>query len=376
MKRISGILIRWILCLLLICGLLYAIDGLNMWLLWNDIYNGFKDNRNFLLKAMIFLIIFSGGCIIYECSRMIRYYWKIHIFRMDISVLVRRSVKADVVVGILLVMLNILVYSILSIRSIQPDRSWMDYVYIAHALGEVGGIDYSNCKEALEYSYELGYKVYEVDLSLTSDGRLACTHAWEVGLQPEFNPDNRPTAEEFLNVPIGEMYTPILFSDLCNYMTEHPEIYVVTDSKEIEASGIREEFNSLVEEAKALRKEECLDRIIVQIYTDEMYEVVREVYPFSHYIYTLYMAWDVCADDAEEQLVHFCRFVLEHNLDGITLSYQYSDKGNFMDILKRYPIPYFFHTVNDMEVARQLLEDGAKGIYTDNLLIQMKEKEQ
>lgn len=113
----------------------------------------------------------------------------------------------------------------------------------------------------------------------------------------------------------------------------------------------------------------------MQIYTDEMYGIVRDVYPFSHYIYTLYIAWDVCADDAEEQLIHFCRFALKHNLDGITLNCKYSDKENFMNILKKYQVPYFFHTVNDMEEAQKLLEDGARGIYTDNLLLQMKERE-
>lgn len=372
MKRIRGIVLRWILSILLIFGLIYVIDGLNIQLLWFDIISGFKDNKSFVIKAVMLLMVLLIISIVYEFSQIVKYNWRIHVFNKNFTVLIARNAKADLYIGAALCLLNIIIYGILSARGIQPDRSWTDNTYIAHALGEVEGVVYSNCKEALEYSYEIGYKVYEVDLSLTSDGSLACTHDWEAGLQPGFDAENRPSTEEFLNTPIGEGYTPILFADLCEYMLEHPDIWVITDSKGIEPSEIRAEFEQLCREAESVKGQECLDRLIVQIYTDEMYEIVKEIYPFSHYIYTLYMTWDVCADDAEEQLVHFCRFVLKNNLDGITLNCKYNDQDNFMSILRKYQMPYFFHTVNDMEEAQKLLENGAKGIYTDNLLMQMR----
>lgn len=237
MKRIWDIVLRWILLILLVCGLIYVINGLNMRLLWFDIRIGFSDNRTILREIVIFSVFLFMGVLIYEFSSIIKYHWKIYLFHADFTVSIARNVKSDIILDVLLFAFNIVIYLILILRSIQPDLSWTNSSYIAHALGEIDGIRYSNSQEALESSYEMGYKIYEVDLSLTSDGSLACTHAWETGLQPGFNQNNKPTAEEFLDTPIGECYTPILFADLCKYMKEHPEIYVITDSKEIAGGG-------------------------------------------------------------------------------------------------------------------------------------------
>ena len=47
---------------------------------------------------------------------------------------------------------------------------------IAHAGGEIDGKKYTNSREALDYSYAQGAKLFELDLFETAEGKLIATH--------------------------------------------------------------------------------------------------------------------------------------------------------------------------------------------------------
>lgn len=253
-------------------------------------------------------------------------------------------------------------------RNENVDISWADNKFFAHALGKIDVFPYTNCYEALIENYERGFRVFEVDLYLTSDGKLACTHAWEAGYQGDFSPERIPTMKEYLDTPIAGIYTPILFSDLCRFMIEHEDVYIITDTKETARERIIPEFEELLREANDYS--ECLNRMIVQVYNDEMFEVVDDIYHFDHYIYTLYFDWDASVPDANDRLKRYCKFVKKNGIDGITLHESYFEKEGTVDILKNNNINFFFHTVNDENRALELLKGGASGIYTDSLLIE------
>ena len=53
---------------------------------------------------------------------------------------------------------------------------------IAHALGGIGGKPYSNSLEAFIENYNKGIRIFEVDLSITSDGYVVCRHDWNTSL--------------------------------------------------------------------------------------------------------------------------------------------------------------------------------------------------
>ena len=50
---------------------------------------------------------------------------------------------------------------------------------ISHAMGGIGGTNYSNCLEAFNENYAEGHRVFEVDIELTSDGRMVLWHDWK-----------------------------------------------------------------------------------------------------------------------------------------------------------------------------------------------------
>ena len=59
-----------------------------------------------------------------------------------------------------------------------PEFSWTDNRTIAHALGGFAGREYLNCREGFLDMYRRGVRLFELDLSKTSDGVWVCRHNW------------------------------------------------------------------------------------------------------------------------------------------------------------------------------------------------------
>ncbi|MDR1388703.1 MAG: hypothetical protein LBJ31_01825 [Treponema sp.] len=71
---------------------------------------------------------------------------------------------------------------------IEGERSWRgkEQLLIAHAGGALFGaggetLTYTNSLEAVEQNYMRGHRVFEIDFSLTKDGKLAAVHDWDHG---------------------------------------------------------------------------------------------------------------------------------------------------------------------------------------------------
>ena len=58
-----------------------------------------------------------------------------------------------------------------------PAFSWENYRTVAHALGGIGDKTYLNTKESFLASYQMGCRLFEVDLTKTSDGVWVCRHS-------------------------------------------------------------------------------------------------------------------------------------------------------------------------------------------------------
>ena len=56
--------------------------------------------------------------------------------------------------------------------------SWTDHRTIAHALGGLDGKEYLNSREGFLAMYNQGVRLFELDLSRTSDGVWVCRHNW------------------------------------------------------------------------------------------------------------------------------------------------------------------------------------------------------
>lgn len=236
---------------------------------------------------------------------------------------------------------------------------------LAHAMGGIGESDYTNSLEAFEQAYENGFRVYEVDLVVTKEGEVVCSH--------EYLNENGEVIEysSFMQEKIEGKYTPVDLTKVIDLMENYPDVYMMTDIKWDNSMGSSNEdvitlVSALVEEASMRETKDILDRMIVQIYNPKSYEIMQNIYPFKNYVYTLYHY----ASPIYEEILGFC---LENNLPVVAMETNRISE-EIVDYFKRWNIDVLVYTVNDEITANQLREFGVKGIYTDWLVPECEEE--
>lgn len=249
-------------------------------------------------------------------------------------------------------------------NSSQTDASWYEkFPVVCHAAGMTAeGIAGTNSKEALEYNYALGQRVFEVDIAIASDGVAVLRHDWDADLgQAEklgLGQGTIPTSAEFLQSPIYGQYTPMALLDLYKIMSEREDMYVIIDPKyEKDVVG---QFSIIVDTALDNGYESVLRRIVVQLYYEEMYDAVEAVYHFDNYLYTLYYI----GYPGREKVEAFCT---ENQIPVVVMPCTWIDENICQD-MAACSLRLYGHTVDDEEEARRLAFLGADGIYSDNLL--------
>lgn len=362
--------------LIVLCRILTCItvgEGIIIWLnhqygeSWKlflyDFKSGFVDNSEYIKKFfLIFGVYFLFYLFYMICGKDgLSFEW--HIRR-------GRKRKRYVVCWDYQVMLFLVCCSFLGLTGMicrgvyagMPKHNlWPGSGIVGHSFGSIDGNSYTGSKEAFLERYNLGYRTFEVDLEMTSDDKVVLRHDWNQEIQAGISSENIPTEEEFLAVPILGTYTPLSFSDLCLLMKEYPDIWIVTDSKYDDSENVKKQFTIMVQTAQKCDAVEVLDRIIVQIYNTRMYEVLKDVYPFRSFILTLYQyGWEGTA----EEFVEICRWCADQDVEVITMWY-YLPNEEICEIAERYNRDIYVHTVNDVPLARELLENGISGIYTD-----------
>jgi len=90
--------------------------------------------------------------------------------------------------------------------------------FIAHAGGAIDGINYTNSVEAMDLSYSKGCKMFELDLRLTTDGKIVAVH----------DPID-VTEAEFMSTLIAGKYTPMNMEAINDWFRRHPDAILVTD---------------------------------------------------------------------------------------------------------------------------------------------------
>ncbi len=102
--------------------------------------------------------------------------------------------------------------------------------YIAHAGGSIDGIKYTNSKEALDYNYAQGFRMFELDISETSDGAFVATHDWaHWAKETKYLGPTPVTRAEFLKHNIRGKYTVMDMKGINEWFRTHPDAVLVTD---------------------------------------------------------------------------------------------------------------------------------------------------
>ena len=236
----------------------------------------------------------------------------------------------------------------------------------ADALTDANGrelVTVLNCLEGFQAQYAAGVRVFEADLRLTSDMEVVLRHDWRAGWQEGVSETSIPTLEEFLDTPVLGEYTPLSFQDLLRLMEEYPDICIITDTKFTEAEVVTAQFTAMLSDAKELGLTYLFDRFVIQVYDELMFKVVDGLHHFPHYIYTLYATGFAGTEDAFREAASFCA---DNGFLGLTL-WDYWWREAYAPIARELGVSVYVHTVNDAQEARELLDQGVSGIYTDTL---------
>ncbi|OQQ02069.1 hypothetical protein BK411_22540 [Vibrio splendidus] len=100
---------------------------------------------------------------------------------------------------------------------------------IAHAGGGINGLKYTNSLEAMEQSIEHGFKMIELDLLISSDGRIVAVHDWK-SFHEMTNSNNTGSIsyKEFESKIIYDKYKTLNISTAIDILDEN-EVVLVTD---------------------------------------------------------------------------------------------------------------------------------------------------
>ena len=246
--------------------------------------------------------------------------------------------------------------------SLAP-ASYDSYPLAAHALGQVDDHTGTNSLEAFQASYARGYRLFECDLAMASDGRVVLRHDWSDGMQEGVDPQHIPTAEEFSSIPLYGQYTPLTFLDLLGLMETYPDIYVILDGKDTQPQAVARQYAAMVEEARALGMLHLFARFIVQLYSPEMQDTVESVYHFDHYLLTLYQTPFYGEAEVLAEYVLACQ---ERGIEGIVM-WHFLYTPDLFPILEGSGIQVWLHTVNDPDQASRYLAEGAQGVFSDRI---------
>lgn len=245
------------------------------------------------------------------------------------------------------------------------EESWLDYPIVAHALGSIDGHRATNSLDAMAVNYiEKNMRVFEVDLILTSDDRLVARHDWLpylydlLGQTRIKGKKSGPLSyADFMSLYSFGKYEPMDIDKLVSILQKHQDIYIITDTKYTDAKTISKQFHTLVDAVKDVDVS-ILDRLVIQIYNREMYDVVNEIHPFKNTIYAIY-----ANSDSQNDVIEFCK---NKRISAVAIPIEELNL-QYIEGLNQNNIKVYVHTVNTVREKDNYKNMGVWGIYSDYL---------
>lgn len=220
---------------------------------------------------------------------------------------------------------------------------WLDqagpFLAIAHGLGPqlYGG---QNGALTLERAAQQGFRFFEVDVVLTSDGHLVCVHGGE-----NERVLDAMTSQSYVRGATDAGLAPLEFGDLVSWATDHPGTYFVLDVK----NRFYDSYRLIIDQ---LRKREVRQHFIPQAYSFEELAFLRRDQVLAGEIFTAYRS--------HLSTKAMFEWADRYHLPVITIP---------MERLQKHPpfprdIAILVHPVDDPFEAALLRKEGVRGIYT------------
>lgn len=229
----------------------------------------------------------------------------------------------------------------------EQDAWYTKYRVIAHGGGGIDGKYITNSLEALNYNYECGTRLFDIDISFTSDSVLVCRHKWEdnteqfdyriypiVSCKRYYSEDLRQEAwlldkpivmdsSTFIKRKIYYKYHPLTVNDLFLWLQDHQDAYIFPDLKqESLIKAFIKQMNNVVPDS-------LQNHIVFRIMQYEYYDIVKKLVPKSSIMLKKHnVKYDTYGD-----IISFC---VSNNIHCISLTsttandiimHQFKEKG-------------------------------------------------
>ncbi len=243
-----------------------------------------------------------------------------------------------------------------------------DNQYFVHALGGDNGYTYLNSIDVMKKKYEEGFRLFEGDATLTSDGKLVMTHRWNkanietyLGLvYDENNP--APTYDEFMSWKLQGKYNATSFVEILDFMREHKDIVLMLDSGLTEFEAAKTFYEAVLKEAGEDRS--VLDRVMLSAGNEKVLAAGLEVYNFN--LRNFYInKEELRAEELRtiEQIIAYCK---KMGCQSCSVSIKVVNE----DISKAFNeagLYLYAFTTNEQADADKLLNWGVTSVGTDFL---------
>lgn len=222
---------------------------------------------------------------------------------------------------------------------------------------------YSNSFEAFEESYKRGFQVIEADFMLTSDNHLVLSHYWNYC---DFG-DTIPSLKEVKDSLAKRNFSFMTFKDLLYFMETKKEkqIYIITDIKWETPQDFKATLQKLIETVKETynkeQQEYFLQQFIIQVYNQETFDIMKQLYNFHNSLYTLYR-------EKNKNPIKAAEFCLKNQIPVVTIHWKRIYQADTIAIFKEKNIKVYIHTINDKEKLKEFYKFGIHGYYTDFLM--------
>ncbi|MFJ8258645.1 phosphatidylinositol-specific phospholipase C/glycerophosphodiester phosphodiesterase family protein [Peribacillus asahii] len=256
-----------------------------------------------------------------------------------------------------IVVLNIaiLLSFITGCSNFEKKDHWTQSSLIAHAAGGINGLEYTNSLEAFHRSYEKGFRLIEVDVSITEDGRLVARHGWDEDYGQNLSNKGEPiTYKKFMSSPIHGKYTPMDFGKLLDLMEKYKDVYVIIDGKTTSVEATKRLYKKIGNQVADLDTQ-ILNRLIPQMFYEADLEIIRS-YGFQDVLYVIGRE-----EYTPDSIARYCQ---ENNIPAVSLSAKRTT-DELIDALAKYNIVAYMYTFNDLEVMKTYYAKGIQGFFTD-----------
>ncbi len=233
-----------------------------------------------------------------------------------------------------------------------------DLTVILHAGGGADGMRYMNAQETFLTYYNQGYRYFEYDLKLSTDGRLIGSHAGEF---LEHKMPEQLTYEEFKELRLENGFTPVNEEWLMQTIIQYPDVKIVVDAKMPDMEGDAAVL-ARIEQLEGLYNCDVSPNIIPEVFSKEMWDIVKETTTFDRYFfshYKVYYSVGMILDYFDDDWIYGVAIPAECDSSFRSQIYRLKKEGKKI----------FVFTPTTTEGVLDAIQLGADGVYTDNPVI-------